>query len=87
MADVADLLKGQTAVVTGSSSGIGRAIALELAKAGAQIAVTARTGGELEEVVAKIRSAGGVAALTADERQTTFDEMIELALDTILRES
>ena len=27
------------------------------------------------------------AALTADERQTTFDEMIELALDTILLES
>ncbi|HEX2473976.1 MAG TPA: SDR family NAD(P)-dependent oxidoreductase, partial [Lacipirellulaceae bacterium] len=35
-------LSGQTAVVTGSSSGIGRAIALELAHAGADVLVHAR---------------------------------------------
>lgn len=42
MTDMSDSLKGQTAVVTGSSSGIGRAIALELAQAGADVLVHAR---------------------------------------------
>jgi 3-oxoacyl-[acyl-carrier protein] reductase len=42
VAAAAEILKGQTAVVTGSSSGIGRAIALELASAGANVLVHAR---------------------------------------------
>lgn len=53
-------LSGQTAVVTGASSGIGRAIALELAGAGAAVLVHAgRNRRGLEETAAQIRANGG----------------------------
>jgi 3-oxoacyl-[acyl-carrier protein] reductase len=48
-------------VVTGASRGIGRACALELAKAGAKVALAARQIGKLEEVAGEIRSEGGEA--------------------------
>jgi 3-oxoacyl-[acyl-carrier protein] reductase len=52
-------LAGKTAVVTGSSSGIGRAIALELAAAGANVVIHARTSAEAAAGVAgEIRAAG-----------------------------
>ncbi len=53
-------LSGQTAVVTGSSSGIGRAIALELAAAGAHVLVHARASREAAEAVAAEVAACGV---------------------------
>jgi 3-oxoacyl-[acyl-carrier protein] reductase len=61
-------LKGQTAVVTGSSSGIGRAIVLELAGAGAHVLVHARGNGKgAEEVAGRTRSLGREArVLLAD---------------------
>ncbi len=49
------------AFVTGASQGIGRAIALALAKTGHQVALAARTEGKLAEVKAEIEAAGGVA--------------------------
>jgi 3-oxoacyl-[acyl-carrier protein] reductase len=52
-------LKGKTALVTGGSRGIGRAIALELAAAGAQVTLSYRSGKEEAEQCA--REAGGVA--------------------------
>jgi NAD(P)-dependent dehydrogenase (short-subunit alcohol dehydrogenase family) len=52
-------LSGRVALVTGSSRGIGRAIALGLAKAGAHVVATARTQGALEELDDEIRAAGG----------------------------
>ena len=59
VAEAAELLKGQTAVVTGSSSGIGRAIALELADAGANVLVHARrNGNDAEEGRASCAIAG-----------------------------
>ena len=57
-------LRGHTALVTGSSSGIGRAIALELAQAGATIIVHYRTSQAAAEAVCdSIDSAGGTAAV------------------------
>ena len=55
-------LTGRTALVTGGSRGIGRAICLELALAGARVAVNYNTTEALaEEVVAQIKLAGGEA--------------------------
>jgi 3-oxoacyl-[acyl-carrier protein] reductase len=57
-------LAGRVAVVTGSSRNIGRAIALELAGAGAAVVVNARTSAaEAEAVADEIRKAGGRAAV------------------------
>lgn len=56
-------LSGKTALVTGASRGIGRAIALALAKAGAHVLALARTSGALEELDDEIRAAGGKASL------------------------
>jgi NAD(P)-dependent dehydrogenase (short-subunit alcohol dehydrogenase family) len=61
-----DLLAGKTAVVTGAAGGIGRGVALELAREGAAVLVSdlaaAKAGGE--ETVALIDAEGGSAAFT-----------------------
>jgi uncharacterized protein (DUF952 family) len=57
-------LRGQVAIVTGGSRGIGRAIAAALAGAGAGVAVVARSTGPLVEVVNTLRK-GGARALAA----------------------
>jgi NAD(P)-dependent dehydrogenase (short-subunit alcohol dehydrogenase family) len=77
-------LKGKTAVVTGSSRGIGRAIAIRLARDGTQVVVCARTAGQLNEVVAEIAAAGGTAAgLALDLREPDAgDRVIEFAVKT-----
>jgi NAD(P)-dependent dehydrogenase (short-subunit alcohol dehydrogenase family) len=54
-------LAGTTAVVTGASRGIGRAIALRLAEAGAEIALWARSADALRNVAAEISRGGGRA--------------------------
>jgi NAD(P)-dependent dehydrogenase (short-subunit alcohol dehydrogenase family) len=55
-------LAGKVAVVIGGGRGIGRATALKLAAAGAQVVVAARSTSELEAVVSEIRARGGQAA-------------------------
>ncbi|MBK1657459.1 glucose 1-dehydrogenase [Paracraurococcus ruber] len=62
------LLRGQTAIVTGGSSGIGAAVCLGLAAAGAAVAVNYRSDRDAAEaLVARIAAAGGrAAALPAD---------------------
>jgi glucose 1-dehydrogenase len=59
------LLKGQTALVTGANSGIGRAIALSLGKAGANVVVNYVAKPEDAEAVAQEIRNGGARALTA----------------------
>lgn len=54
-------LEGRVALVTGASQGIGKGIALELAKAGATVALAARNEAKLAEVKAEIEAAGGKA--------------------------
>ncbi len=54
-------LEGRVALITGASQGIGKAIALELAKAGATVALAARNEAKLAEVKAEIEAAGGKA--------------------------
>jgi NAD(P)-dependent dehydrogenase (short-subunit alcohol dehydrogenase family) len=51
-------LDGQVAITTGASSGLGRASALALARAGADVALLARTASDLEQVAAQIRALG-----------------------------
>src|SRR5690349_14909326 len=52
-------LEGRTALVTGAGRGIGRACALALAQAGAQVWLAARTESEIQEAAAEINAAGG----------------------------
>jgi 3-oxoacyl-[acyl-carrier protein] reductase len=78
-------LKGQVAIVTGASRGIGRAIALELANAGARIVVNYHASPEAaEEVVAAIRSPGGEAsAFQADVGDLAQAQaLVKHAIDT-----
>jgi len=58
-------LKDKTAIVTGSSKGIGRAIAMAYARAGARVVVTSRKLDACEAVVAQIRAEGGQATAIA----------------------
>lgn len=55
-------LEGHVALVTGASQGIGRACAIELARAGAAVAMAARNESKLAEAVNEITAIGGKAA-------------------------
>jgi NAD(P)-dependent dehydrogenase (short-subunit alcohol dehydrogenase family) len=60
-ADSAFRLDGKRALVTGAGRGIGRATALALAAAGAELVPVSRTASELDEVATEISSSGGKA--------------------------
>jgi NAD(P)-dependent dehydrogenase (short-subunit alcohol dehydrogenase family) len=59
-------LAGRVAVVTGASSGVGRAIALALAREGAEVCAIGRNSGALSETVAAVRGTSLINAFTAD---------------------
>jgi 3-oxoacyl-[acyl-carrier protein] reductase len=71
-------LKGRTALVTGASAGIGRAIARELADEGVALAITGRRREKLDELVAEIVAAGGVkpAVIVGDAMEEAYVEAV-----------
>ena len=75
-------LAGKRAVVTGAGHGIGRSIAIALAEAGADVAVTARTTTELEQLATDMRGLGRQSWLTACD--VTSAEQIQQMAQTFL---
>ncbi len=78
-------LDGQVALVTGAGRGIGAAIALTLAEAGADIAVVARTAQDIDTIARRIQSLGRRAvALSADLSDlAALPGLIERAVDAL----
>jgi 3-oxoacyl-[acyl-carrier protein] reductase len=76
------ILAGRIALVTGASQGIGRACALELARAGATLALAARNLDKLAEVAAEITQAGGAAHAFALD--VSSEESIKQCAKTVI---
>jgi len=77
-------LLGKTALVTGASRGLGKGFALALARAGADLAITARDPGDLADTVAQIESLGRRAfPIALDVRdKDRIDSAVEAAWST-----
>jgi 3-oxoacyl-[acyl-carrier protein] reductase len=75
-------LTGKIALVTGASQGIGRACALELARAGATVALAARNVEKLDAVAAEIAAAGGTAKSYALD--VSSEDSIKTAAKSVL---
>jgi NAD(P)-dependent dehydrogenase (short-subunit alcohol dehydrogenase family) len=77
-------LDGRVAIVTGAGQGIGRGIALALAKEGARVAVVGRTPSKVEAVVDEITGVGGTAiAVTCDVGDRAA---VDAMVDTVVAE-
>lgn len=75
---------GESAIVTGSTSGIGRGIASELAKADADVVVNSRTESDVEETAAELDDLGSgrVVGVTADLARTDdIDHLVDRAVE------
>ncbi len=77
-------LEGKVALITGASSGIGRAAAIVLAQRGARIVAAARRQSELDDVVAEITAQGGIASSIVVDvtREADIIAMVQFAVDT-----
>ncbi|MEK6716802.1 MAG: SDR family NAD(P)-dependent oxidoreductase, partial [candidate division NC10 bacterium] len=75
-------LRNRVAVITGASSGIGRAAALAFAREGVRVVLGARRADRLQETVEAIRSAGGEArSLQTDV--TRLEEVTRLVREAV----
>src|SRR5260370_42585809 len=79
---MAGLLEGRHALVTGAGRGIGAAIALKFAQAGADVALAARSASQLEEVKAKIEKLGRKALVIPTDMGNS--EQVLSLVDTAL---
>ncbi|MBA2941607.1 glucose 1-dehydrogenase [Paenibacillus sp. CGMCC 1.16610] len=78
-------LGNKIALVTGAGRGIGRALAIGLAEAGADVALFARTSSDIEEVAAEIRALGRQAY--PFQVDVTSREQIEAAVEQIIEKA
>ena len=72
---------GAVVVVTGASRGIGREVAKLAAEHGARVGLVARSGGDLENVLAEIGGRGSIATADVADRQATEQALARLAED------
>lgn len=77
-------LEGLIAWITGASSGIGKELALELARRGSVVALSARREDDLREVAAAVEAAGGRALVAPCD--VTDETAVAGAVDRIVRE-
>ena len=75
-------LKGQCAIITGASKGIGAATALEMAANGMNVVLAARSGGDCEAIAAQIKADGGNAIAIACD--VTDYAQVQKVVDTTL---
>jgi NAD(P)-dependent dehydrogenase (short-subunit alcohol dehydrogenase family) len=76
-------LDGAVALVTGASSGLGRATAIALAQAGADVALIARSSSELENTAAAVRATGQRALVQSID--LARDDQIVSAVEQVVR--
>jgi len=81
------LLEGKSAIVTGSSKGLGRAYAIGLAEAGARVVINGRTADDVEAVVQKIKDRGGEAVACVESVATWkgAERIVGCAMDSFGR--
>ena len=86
MVDLARLMNftDQVVVVTGASRGIGRAIALVFAQAGAKLALVSRTADALEAVAAEVRAVGAEALVLPTD--VAVEAEVDQAIDRVVAE-
>src|ERR1017187_1306328 len=73
---------GRTVMVTGVSSGIGRAAAVEIGRAGGTVLLVARTTARLEDAAREIEACGGLAEVYGADlsAEASIDELLERVL-------
>jgi 3-oxoacyl-[acyl-carrier protein] reductase len=74
-------LEDKVVIVTGSSKGIGKAIAVELAREGCRVVLTARGEKDLEEAVEDVRRTGSVGGVLAVAADVTKADEVERLID------
>src|SRR2546427_2101786 len=80
--DIQKMTNQKVAIITGGSSGIGRATAVALAKEGARVVIAARRAKESEETLQLVKEAGGdgIFIKTDVARQDEVKQLVELTV-------